>query len=63
MRSPSESPRGSEGETFFGGLSRAEAMEALHNAPDWEALMEAGVLPSLVLGGERRLQRKTEPRR
>jgi hypothetical protein len=63
MRVPSESQRMSEGEPFFDGLSRAEAMEALHDTPDWESLMEAGVLPTLLLGEERRLQRKTEPRR
>ena len=61
MRAPGKSPRESESEPFFGGLSRAEAMAAVPNAPDWEALMEEGVLPSLLLGDERRLRRETRP--
>ena len=30
----------------------------LHQATDWERLMEQGTTPALVLGGERRLRRK-----
>ena len=31
----------------------------VHQAPDWERLMEASVTPALVIGGERRLHRTT----
>jgi hypothetical protein len=31
----------------------------LRNAPDWERLMEIDITPALVVGGERRLHRRS----
>ena len=31
----------------------------LRQVPDWERLMEADITPALVIGGERRLQRRS----
>jgi hypothetical protein len=32
-------------------------MQATHEVPDWERLIEAGIVPALALGAERRIRR------
>ena len=32
-------------------------LQATHEVPDWERLIEAGIVPALALGAERRMRR------